>query len=70
MEHQEKIWQRFYQADPARGEEMGAGLGLPLVRQIAAIHGGYMTLESGPDTGSLFILHLPAVGSLSEIIKK
>ncbi len=70
MEHQEKIWQRFYQADPARSEEMGAGLGLPLVRQIAAIHGGYMTLESGPDTGSLFILHLPAEGSFSEKIKK
>lgn len=58
-EHQEKIWQRFYQADAAHSEEMGAGLGLPMVRQIAKIHGGYMTLESELHVGSLFILHLP-----------
>ena len=59
-EHQEKIWQRFYQADAAHSEEMGAGLGLPMVQQIAKIHGGYMTLESELHVGSLFILHLPA----------
>ena len=47
-ELQEKIWQRFYRADPARGGEGGAGLGLPIVRQIAHAHGGYMTLESIP----------------------
>lgn len=58
-EHQEKIWQRFYQADASRSGEMGAGLGLPMVRQIADIHNGYMTLESRPGTGCLFILHLP-----------
>jgi len=58
-EHQEKIWQRFYHADSSRSVEMGAGLGLPMVRQIADIHNGYMTLESRPGTGCLFILHLP-----------
>ena len=57
-EHQEKIWQRFYQADAARSGEMGAGLGLPIVQQIAKLHGGYLTLESEPGAGSLFILHL------------
>lgn len=58
-EHQDKIWQRFYQADAAHSGDMGAGLGLPMVQQIAKIHGGFMTLECGPDTGSLFTLHLP-----------
>lgn len=58
-EYQEKVWQRFYQVDAARSGEMGAGLGLPLVRQIAKIHNGYMTLVSSPDTGCLFTLHLP-----------
>ncbi len=58
-EHQEKIWQRFYQVDASRSGEMGAGLGLPLVRQIAQIHGGYMTLESGKGLGCTFALHLP-----------
>lgn len=60
-EHQEKIWQRFYQADPSHNSETGAGLGLPMVRQIAKIHGGYMSLESVPGAGSIFTLHLPAV---------
>ena len=58
-EQQEKIWQRFYRADPARSEG-GTGLGLSIVQQIARIHGGYMTLESIPQVGSAFTLHLPA----------
>lgn len=58
-EEQEKIWHRFYQVDPSRNGEGGAGLGLAMVRQIARLHGGYMTLESVPDVGSAFTLHLP-----------
>lgn len=57
-DQQDKIWQRFYRADPARGEG-GTGLGLSIVRQIAQLHGGYMTLESIPQVGSAFTLHLP-----------
>lgn len=58
-EQQEKVWQRFYQIDPSRGEECGAGLGLSMVNQIARAHGGYMTLESAINVGSCFTLHLP-----------
>lgn len=58
-DQQDKVWQRFYQADTARSGETGAGLGLTMVSQIARIHKGYMTLESIPDTGSCFTLHLP-----------
>ncbi len=58
-EHQEKVWQRFYQVDSAHSGEMGAGLGLPMVSQIAQIHGGYMTLVSEPGEGCTFTLHLP-----------
>lgn len=59
-EHQEKVWQRFYQVDTARSEDAsGAGLGLSMVSQIARLHGGFMTLESQPDKGSRFTLHLP-----------
>lgn len=56
---QEKIWQRFYQVDPARSDSGGAGLGLSMVQQIARAHDGEMTLESVPDAGSVFTLHLP-----------
>ena len=58
-EQQEKIWQRFYQVDPARSGDQGAGLGLSMVQKIAQIHGGWMTVESVLDLGSQFILHLP-----------
>ncbi|MBQ3104785.1 MAG: HAMP domain-containing histidine kinase [Lachnospiraceae bacterium] len=63
-EEQEKIWKRFYQVDASRSDEdAGTGLGLAMVRQIARLHGGYMTLESIPDTGSEFTLHLPLAES-------
>lgn len=58
-DQQTKIWKRFYQVDPSRSGEGGAGLGLSFVQQIAQAHGGYMTLESIPDVGSAFTLHLP-----------
>lgn len=58
-EQQEKIWQRFYQVDPARGNDRGAGLGLSMVLQIARVHGGWMTLESAVGEGSAFTFHLP-----------
>lgn len=60
-EYTEKIWQRFYQIDTSRSDEenTGSGLGLSMVKQIAKLHGGYMTLESKKGSGSVFALHLP-----------
>ena len=58
-EDQEKVWQRFYQADPSRTGASGAGLGLSMVRRIAQLHGGEMELESVPGLGSAFTLRLP-----------
>ncbi len=60
-EHREKVWQRFYQVDSSRSEQSGAGLGLSMVRQIAQLHGGTVTLESQPGVGSTFTLRLPSV---------
>ena len=59
-EDQEKVWQRFYQADPSRTGASGAGLGLSMVWKIAQLHGGRMELESVPGLGSSFTLCLPA----------
>ena len=58
-EDQEKVWQRFFQAEPSRTGASGAGLGLSMVQKIAQLHGGHMTLESVPGLGSAFTLHLP-----------
>lgn len=58
-EDQEKIWQRFWQADPSRGEDGGSGLGLSMVQEIAAFHGGHATVDSTPGQGSTFTITLP-----------
>ena len=61
LDQQDKIWQRFYQIDPAHSSEAGTGLGLSMVLQIAKVHNGTMSLESTPGEGSTFTLHLPAL---------
>lgn len=64
-----KIWDRFYQADPSRSRsahtapaltaESGAGLGLAMVKEIAALHHGEVSVESVPEQGSVFTVRLP-----------
>ncbi len=38
----------------------GTGLGLPMVKAIAAAHGGRVEVRSSPGSGASFSLHLPA----------
>ncbi len=59
-EHLEKIWQRFYRIDKARSREQGcSGLGLPMVKQIAALHNGNVSVESEKGKGSVFTVEFP-----------
>lgn len=53
-EYQDKVWQRFWQADPSRSEDGGCGLGLAMVSEIARFHGGSVSLKSAPGEGSTF----------------
>lgn len=49
-----KIWNRFYRIDKARSVIPGNGLGLAMVRQIAAAHGGSAEAVSESGKGSTF----------------
>ncbi len=54
-EHKDKIWNRFYRVDKSRCREEGcSGLGLPMVKQIALLHGGEVSVESEEGRGSVF----------------
>ncbi len=54
------IFERFRQVgDALTGKPEGAGLGLPISREIVAHHGGSLTVESEPGRGSCFRVALP-----------
>lgn len=60
MEEQERIFDRFYRADPSRSREIqGTGLGLSIVERIVKLHKGSIEVVSEPGKGSEFIITLP-----------
>lgn len=58
LDQQEKVFDRFYRADPARSEK-GYGLGLSIVKEIVAYHDGKIHLMSKKDTGTTITLSFP-----------
>lgn len=59
-EDKDRIFERFYRADPARSRATGGtGLGLAIVKHIAGNHGGRVSVWSDEGAGSTFTLHLP-----------
>ncbi|MBI3965559.1 MAG: hypothetical protein HY329_07990, partial [Chloroflexi bacterium] len=62
----ERIFDRFYRAEPENGHLFqGSGLGLPLVRAAAELHGGEVRVDSTPGTGTTFRLTLPTNASVT-----
>ena len=56
----ERIFERFYRVDRARGRDTGGtGLGLAIVRHVAGNHGGEVLVDSREGEGSTFTLRLP-----------
>jgi len=48
------VFERFY-----RGPQGGHGIGLAIVREIVAGHGGSVSVESGPGEGARFVMLFP-----------
>jgi two-component system sensor histidine kinase SenX3 len=59
-ENQQRIFERFYRADPSRSRDTGGtGLGLSIVKHVAKIHRGEVKLFSQVGVGSTFTLRIP-----------
>lgn len=55
------IFEPFYRVDQSRSRAVGgAGLGLPLVKDIVEKHGGEVKVKSAAGEGTTFILRFPA----------
>ena len=61
---QQRVFEEFYQADnPARDRNQGLGLGLAIVRRIAALLDVGLQLHSQPGEGTRIELRLPLSGA-------
>ena len=56
-----RVFERFFKTDRARVAG-GTGLGLALVKHTAEAHGGWVSAESEPGSGSTFRIWLPVAG--------
>jgi len=54
---QPRIWQRLFRGDQSRTER-GLGLGLSLVKAVVEAHGGTVSVDSTPGSGSTFTVSL------------
>lgn len=54
------IFEPFMQAHDSAHNALGTGLGLSICKQLSALLGGELSVESEPGRGSLFKFHFPA----------
>ncbi|MBN1930920.1 MAG: PAS domain-containing protein [Desulfobacterales bacterium] len=60
--HLPRLFERFYRVDKARSRKLGGtGLGLAIVKHIVQAHGGFVTVDSILEKGSVFKIHLPKI---------
>ena len=60
LEHQARLFERFYRIDEARSREVGGtGIGLSIVKHIMQRHGGSVRVISQPGQGAEFLCDFP-----------
>ena len=70
-----RIWEPYQrlarEASDASGEIAGTGIGLAVVSDLAALHGGRAWVEDGPEgAGARFIIELPGAGKLTATLRR
>ncbi len=55
-----RIFDRFYRADPSRGQVEGSGLGLSIAKWIAEMHRAHLSVASAVHSGTTFEVTFPA----------
>ena len=59
-QYRDRAFQLFQRLVPGQTDDpAGTGLGLPLARKIAELHGGTLSLDAAPGPGARFTLRLP-----------
>ena len=58
-EHRDRVFERFTRLDDARTTGTGgAGLGLPIARQVVERHGGTLTIDADHEGGARLVITL------------
>jgi signal transduction histidine kinase len=55
------VFDRFFQGDPSR-RRGHQGLGLAIVQELVQAHGGTVSVQSAPESGTTFTVRLPLAG--------
>jgi PAS domain S-box-containing protein len=66
-EHLSRIFERFFRA-PGQAGNTGAGLGLAIAKEIVDAHGGSISVQSEPGTGSVFSFTLKRDASTLQVV--
>lgn len=65
-EWKDRIFERFFRADPSREDRRHFGLGLSIAAEITRLHGGRIWAEDNPGGGTVFSLWLPGKAACSD----
>lgn len=57
----QRVFERFFRADPSRTQVDGSGLGLAIAKWIAEVHNAVIAVESTEGRGTTFCVVFPSL---------